>query len=157
MQEPLNRKFNVAVLHIASKLYPKGFDVGPKAPGTLHELNDQVMSTGRMLVWDGASDKTIFADPEVNYAFRAWHDFHHYRSQLGFDLAGEAAVAELQKRDIFKVYGATAEAREFARLIDAEVVAQTAFADHTGSFPADQRAFVVEFLQTQSEAGKALS
>ena len=39
MTQPLNRQFNVAVLHMANKLHPCGFNVSDVAPDTLEGIN----------------------------------------------------------------------------------------------------------------------
>lgn len=144
--KPLDRAFNVAVNHIASRLFPTGYDVADEAPSTLEELTDHLSRTGRMLVWKGASDDTIFADPETNWAFRAWHDYHHAKHQLAFDRDGETEVAKHQMRDIMALYGTGEIAERFCRILHAEIVGMLDYQDMHGDFPADQRAFVEGYL-----------
>ncbi len=147
MSAPLDRAFNVAVLHMASRLFPTGFDVAAEAPSTLEELTSHVRKTGRMLVWNGASENTIFADPEVNYAFRAWHDWQHLMYQFPFTLEGERAAAEAQIAQLSRLYDGAALAR-FARLVLCEVVGQAEYKERTGDFPTDQVAFARDWLAT---------
>jgi hypothetical protein len=107
---PLSIPFNIAVLHIAAKVLPCGFDVSPIAPRTFDSLVAHYDKTGRVLVWNGASDKTIFADAEVTFAFRAWRDSKFITARLPFTAEGEKAALELQKMDIRALYdGATAD------------------------------------------------
>jgi len=141
MLKPFDTGLNVAVLQIASQLFPTGYDVGPEAPDTLQKLTAHISATGRMLVWNGESDATIFGDPEVNWAFRAWHDWAHWAGQFPFDLAGETKAAELQVFHLVKLYGATDRVVGWASLILAEVIGQAFAFDRTGEFPKDQRAF----------------
>ena len=148
MDKPLDRAFNVAVLHMASRLFPKGFDVAAEAPSTLEELSDHVAKTGRMLVWSGASENTIFADAEVNYAFRAWHDWQHLTYQFPFTLEGEKAAAACQIADIAAIFGQSAAVKRFARLIWCEVVGQAEYKERTGEFPTDQVDFARNWLAT---------
>jgi hypothetical protein len=127
---------------MADRFFPTGFDVGPNAPQSLEELRAHVNSTGRMLVYDWASDDTIFGDAGVNWAFRAWHDWTHLRVNGTFDIPGEIAVANQQIDDIRAVYGEGKQTREFEALIWAEVMGQVLYAsNHNGAFPDDQRAF----------------
>lgn len=151
MAKPLSMHFNVAVLHIASQLFPCGFDVADKAPATYADLCEHVAKTGRIAVWSGASDQTMFGDPEVNYAFRAWHDWCHYRGAHTFTREGEAAVAEMQKQHVRTLYGRDAEL--FCALIDCEVMGQREYADaHDGQFPDDQMAFARAYLAARNVA-----
>lgn len=146
---PLDIAFNVAVRTIASRLFPCGFDVtsdASEAPDTLDKLTAHIERTGRLLVWNGASDSTIFADPETNWAFRAWHDWTHWRYQLPFVLAGEREVAERQCADLALVYPGRPELIGWQRLIRIEVVGQASYFESKGRFPDDQYAFALDML-----------
>jgi hypothetical protein len=144
---PLSTRFNVAVMHIASQLFPAGFDVASDAPDTFEKLVSHVQETGRMLVWNGASESTIFADNEVNYAFRAWHDYCHVAGGFEFTPEGETKACLMQIDHIRAVYGNTAEADYLALLVWAEVVGQVSYnLAHDGAFPVNQMAFVKHYL-----------
>lgn len=146
MQQPFNLAFNVAVNHIAGKLFPCGFDVGPDAPATLDDLNRQFAS-GRHKVDNRHSENTVFACPETNWAFRAWHDWCHWKGQYPFTLDGEAAVARMQIEHVRMLYGGGPMLEAFSALIRAEVIGQASYYAATGKFPEDQRAFVRDFLR----------
>ena len=88
----LSRKLNAAVLAMVNNLLPMGYDVSDNAPDTYEKLVNHVNKTGRILVWSGASETTIYGDREVNYAFRAWHDYVHFTHQLGFSVLDEIKV-----------------------------------------------------------------
>lgn len=143
---PIDRAFNVAVNHIASRLFPCGYDVSANAPETYEDLCDRVRRTGRMVVWDGASDATIFGCSETNWAFRARHDWHHAFGGHDFTTQGEAAAAEGMCRDVIALYGDTEQARKWCRMIRIEVNDQAEHYARTGDFPADQRAFMLAHL-----------
>lgn len=148
MLKSFSTKFNIATTHIASKLFPLGFDVSDDAPSSLAELMASFAS-GRHTVWRGASEATIFGGPEaaeVNWAFRAWHDWHHWHGKHALDLNGEAAVARGQITDVFKLFGQR-DAYVFADLILEEVLGQAAYKAATGAFPENQRAFARDFLR----------
>jgi hypothetical protein len=149
MNKPLDLGFNIAVRTIAARLFPCGFDITADesaAPSTLEALQAHIEATGRMLVWSGASDHTIFACPETNWAFRAWHDWAHWRYALPFDLAGERAVCEVQKANLATVYPGRPSLPLWGRILDLEITAQAEHFTTTGSFPIDQVAFTLARL-----------
>lgn len=143
---PLDRTLNVAILQMAARLFPTGFDVAEDAPNTLADLQAQVANTGRMLVYSGGSDATIYACPEVNYAFRAWHDWCHLAGGFAFTAEGEAQACAMQQDQLRRVFGASAQVERWCAILDAEINGQVAFHAATGDFPVDQVAFVRDYL-----------
>jgi hypothetical protein len=103
----------------------------------------------RIVVWSGASDATIFGDPEVNYTFRAWHDWCHWRGRLPFDFKGEQGVCEMQCGHLLSLYGDSNRTRRWCRIVDAEVIGQRLYFDRFGRLPSDQYDFVVAYLNGQ--------
>lgn len=149
----LDRSLNVAVNQIASRIFPLGFDIAADAPSTFEELCSRMDTGNRMTVWDGASDATIFGCAETNYAFRAWHDFHHWQARQPFTPQGEHAVALLQCADLRTVYGDTPQVAAWARVIMAEVDGQLEYAEaHGGEFPNDQAGFIAAYLVDKADA-----
>ena len=146
LMKPLDRHFNIAVLQMASRLFPTGFAVSDDAPGSYEELCQHLDAGKRMVVWSGGSDATIFADPEVNYAFRAWHDWTHWRHRLDFTLAGEAYTAAQQTRDLRKVFGDWDDHPDrlhWADIIRVEVYEQAKHHAMCGDFVDDQVGFAL--------------
>ena len=145
--EPLSKAFNIAVVAITNRLHPTGYNVGGSAPSTLQELKAHINTTRRMLVWDGASDKTIYACPETNWAFRAWHNWCHYTHDLKFDKEGdERKACEIQKDHIRLnnlLYGSKAQTDLFCDLIEFEIISQFEYKKIFGNFPEDQMALAV--------------
>lgn len=156
MIKPFSTQFNVAALHIASKLWPRWFDVSDDAPATLESLTREFATRRRITVWRGASDSTIFGGPEcaeANWAFRAWHDYYHLTRQHSFTPAGERLVCLAQMDDIVTLYGATSEFSALARrLIVEEVIGQALYQERHGVFPSDQRGFAFSWLHDGAEA-----
>lgn len=156
----LDRGFNVAVHTIANRLFPTGFDVSDNAPETLTDLKAHVRRTGRIVVARKGSDRTIFGDPETNFAFRAWHDHCHLRDANGrfnlsapgheFDQVGEFETFQEQWKDLTKQYGSP-KAR-WIDILHAEIMGQFAYHEIHGEFPHDQRAFVEAYLTYRSAA-----
>ena len=148
---PLSTAFNVAVLHITSRVLPCGFDISTNAPQDFDSLLAHYDKTGRVLVWSGASESTIFADAGVNFAFRAWHDSKHITARLPFTRAGELEALAMQKADILALYdGATADS--FCALLDAEIKGQFDYCERHGAFPVNQAAFALAYLANPDAA-----
>jgi hypothetical protein len=112
-------------------------DIQDSAPSTIAEV---VQSFGGRVVkvYSGGSDSTIYADPIVNYMFRALHDREHIRLQADFSLDGEKRVAYEQARQFGDA---------LAPIILAEVVEQAAEFFRSGQFPSDQVQFIMERLK----------
>ena len=146
--QPFSLAFNVAVMAMAARVLPAGYDVEPdaaKVPASLPELCAYIARTGRIVVWAGASDDTIFGDREHNWAFRAWHDWTHAAYGYAFDERGERATAEAQIDDLRKVFGAGFAAR-YAPYIREEVIGQAHYYHAHGGFPETQRTFARAYL-----------
>jgi hypothetical protein len=156
--KPFDTGLNTAIKHIASKLFPCGYDVADTAPETLDQLNAHIETTGRMVVWSGASDNTIYADAETNWAFRAWHDWCHWKAQLPCTLAGEIAALDMQIEHL-KTLGLLTAFREAA--LRAEVEGGARLFEITGRFPDDPRRFALTWLKrhgvTHNDQGKPLA
>lgn len=101
--------------------------------------------SGGMLVWAGASEHTIYRDPCVNHAFRAWHDAAHIAGGFGFTLEGERAACEYQIAEALRRYPRIAP--RVLGLIRAEVIGQAEYYATHGEFPIDQEAFIREYLK----------
>jgi len=144
----LDPTFNAAVLNIAATL-TGGFSVSETAPATYEELVIQIEQLHRIVVWSGASDATIFGDPEVNYAFRAWHDWCHWHGRLPFTFEGEQRVCEMHCAQLLSLYGDSDKTRRWCRIVEAEIIGQRLHFDRFGHFPSDQYDFVVAYLNGQ--------
>lgn len=105
---------------------------------------DIAVSSEGLLVWEGASDATIYCDPRVNHAFRAWHDACHIAGKLGFTLADERRACELQVLQARIRYPSIP--RRVVELIQAEVIGQAEYFDAAGEFPRDQKAFIEAYI-----------
>jgi hypothetical protein len=152
---PVCIHFNVAVHAIANRLYPCGFDVGPTGPQSLEELNALLDNGGRLMVWDGASETTMFDCRETNYAWRAWHDWCHYKLQAPFNMDGERLVVEMQKDHLRTVYGANHPLMaKWCAMVDADIIGILEYHERTGEYPEDQRAVVEQYLAEQVPDGR---
>jgi hypothetical protein len=147
MDKPLDTEFNCAVLTIARKLFPTGFDISESAPSTLDELNQHVATTGRMLVYSGGSDYTIFSDSETNYSFRAWHDWCHMKGNYDFTTQGESMACKMQVSHLHTVYGENhPKMKLWEALLDIEINEQVKDFEANGYFVEDQYKFAIAKL-----------
>lgn len=148
MKKPYCLSFNIAVHAICARLFPCGYDVAERAPTNLEDLTAHIARTGRMLVWSGASDNTIYGDSETNWAFRAWHDWCHWKGQHEFNLVGERACMEMQLEHLRTVYGRShPDFHLWAAILEAEIIAQASIHAESGEFPADQRQFTESLIE----------
>lgn len=151
MPRPLDIHLNAAIMHMASVVCPSGFDVSDAAPSTFLELMAFIDTHRRITVYSGGSEKTIYADREVNYCFRAWYAWCHWRGRFDFSLEGEAAVWRMQCDHLRLLFGDTETTRRWQKILYAETVGQCCFHERHGHFPDDQMAFTRSFLEAQRE------
>lgn len=130
MSAPLSADLNRLVMALAPAHEARAI-----APGTFPNL----MSCPSLVVWEGASDATIYGDAKVNHAFRAWHDSHHVEGMHPFTLAGEIAACEAQIAQARILYPRLPDI--LAQIIRREVIGQAEYFAAHGEFPADQIAF----------------
>lgn len=116
--------------------------------GTFLEHKDYFKETGKLRIWKGASNNTIFGSPTVNWYFRAWHDHVHITNDLGYSPIEESIVAEIQKSQLPKDWIIERE------LIDIEVTGQVQYHHLHGNFVKDQRQFTAIYYQDPMTALK---
>jgi hypothetical protein len=130
--------FNVAILGLAPVHLAQAL-----APSTFAE----VMRSPSLVVWEGASDATIFRDARVNHAFRAWHDSLHIAGAHDFTLTGEIATMKAQCAALREAFPS---APQWAfDILRAEVQGQAEYFAAHGTFPANQIAFTLEAANVQ--------
>lgn len=132
-------------LNRAILLLSGNFVARPFAPQTERELIEAQQSCADFPVWEGASLETIYRDPMVNHAFRAWHDKTHLALPAlhRFTLAGETATCDAQCRELLRLWP---RALPLARIIRAEIIGQAEHFAAFGFFPGNQAAFIEEYL-----------
>ena len=148
--QPLDKGLNVAIIQIASRLFPAGFDVSDDAPSTYKDLCAHLDAGNRMLVFKGGSDHTIYSSPEVNWALRAWHDWCHWRGHHDLTTDGERAVCDMQMQHLRELDGSQAE--RWGRIIRAEIVGQAEYYRLHKRFPDDQRGFAEAYMSCPAAA-----
>lgn len=150
--KPLSQKLNDAIMAEARRLESLigfGYTPDPMAPNTYEELRNRFGRSSvtklPLPVFSGGSERTIYADREVNYAFRYCHDVSHIAGKWDFTLLGEIRTAynQLTNLEVFHGYGP--ETLEW-KLLYADTVGQTREYHRTGGFVEDQVKFVCEFV-----------
>jgi hypothetical protein len=137
---------NQAIIEIATRLLPDGFDVSDHAPQTYEDLKALMDAGNRMLVWSGGSEDTIYKEPHVNCAFRGWHDLCHWRGQFPFTLEGEVATCEMQCRQLLEFCGTNETTLKWCTVLRAEIIGQAKYFQRHKRFPKNQSAFVAAYL-----------
>lgn len=145
--EPLDCPLNAAILTMSRRLFPTGFDVSESAPATYRELKSHLDAGNRMVVYNGGCEGTIYADTEVNYAFRAWHDWCHWRGAHDFSERGEASVCAMQSLQLLELYGDGSQTARWIKILQAEVVGQRLYYQRHKRYVDDQQGFVEAYLE----------
>lgn len=148
--QPLEPELNDAILRIVNCIFPKGIEVSDSAPNTYEALCARLDAGRTMCVWSGASECTIYADARVNYAFRAWHDWCHWKGRFPFTSSGERAACAMQMAGLRAWYGPSLKVVRWCSIIHAEVVGQQEYFSKFWNFPEDQCGFVRKYVKDMS-------
>lgn len=116
--------------------------------GTFLEHKDYFREYGKIRIWKGASNNTIYGSSNVNLYFRAWHDHTHITNDLGYSPIEESIVAEIQKSQLPEDWIIE------RKLIDIEVTGQVQYHYLNGEFVKDQRQFTAIYYQDPMTALK---
>lgn len=147
---PLCNELNDVVLHLSGKLVPE-YIVSNDAPGSYRELCGLLDGGNTLVVYSGGSQNTIFGDPAINHAFRAWHDWSHWQYQFDFSLYGETCTCAVQLAHVHQHYGVKTLHTIQPYLI-AEVIGQRRYYETYGEYIEDQRAFVLAYINDSEAA-----
>lgn len=115
------------------------YEVSDLAPETLSDVISTYQLTGRLVVWSGASENTIFGSREANWLFRAWHDYEHIRTMGEFNQLGETMTCLKQMSQVGSI---------FAEIVKIEVIGQLKYQSQYGTFPANQFEFFKKQLKS---------
>ena len=123
---PLDAELDAAILKISAHFVPT-FKIADDAPSTYKALKRRLDLGLEMVVYGGGSGTTIFGDPEVNHAFRAWHDWCHWRAEADFSLQGETEVCNLMLQHLHVFYGLTSRTCYWQSILVAEIIGQSRY------------------------------
>lgn len=102
--------------------------------------------TGKIHIWTGASENTIFGNEKINHYFRAWHDYIHINYNLGYSITEESIVCNIQ-RDMLP-----SEWYFEKELINAEIIGQAHYFYRNNKFVENQRLFTAIYLDSSIKA-----
>lgn len=148
---PLDGAFNDAVVAIAHHYVPD-YIVSDDAPSTFRQLKAHLDAGKTLVVAKEGSDHTIFADPAVNCAFRAWHDWSHWTGNYDFSLYGESATCCLMIDHLYSFKGLTSETQRWSRLLIAEIIGQRQYYEKYRTYINNQRAFAQAYMASPTAA-----
>lgn len=137
----LDRTLSQLVLAIAPR-----HTAAARAPETFGAITQAHGQRNDVLVWDGASESTIWGDARVNHAFRAWHDLHHITGWHDFTLAGELDTMRAQQAHLIAAHGDNAFTRRACAILECEIAGQARHYATYGEFPIDQLQFAKDYL-----------
>ncbi len=129
------RYINQVILSDASKL---NYIVKENAPSDEAGLFNE----SSLVIWSGASDKTIFGCPKVNHAFRALHDALHLETRMNFSVESEIELGRIQASKY--------SSQLIQDLIYCEVSLQAMHYRDTGNFVSNQVEFTHNFFSKKS-------
>jgi hypothetical protein len=133
-------------LTAARRYCPQGWRPAQDAPSEYAALCAAWRLDVALPVYSGACERTIYAAPEVNHAFRAWHDATHVRLGADFSIAGEIRTAREQLRQAAAL---GADWRTLA-LLHADTIGQVLYFARFGRFVHDQRAFARAYIRSMT-------
>jgi len=119
------------------------FSVSDNAPDNHADMQRAYSTLGRLVIWPGGSDRTVWGDARANWLFRAWHDWTHIRSGACryvdcFTPEEERYIANVQYQG---------QGTAFSRILQIEIADQATHYERTGQFIDDQIAFAVQRLK----------
>lgn len=148
---PVDQAFNDVVVKLANRYVPR-FVVADDAPSTFRQLKAHLDAGKTLVVAKEGSNHTIFADPAVNCAFRAWHDWCHWKGDYDFSLYGESVTCCMQIDQLYTHEGVNANTQKWARFLIAEIIGQRQYYEKYKTYISNQRAFVAKYCFNPTKA-----
>lgn len=112
--------------------------------GIQAEWHDCQVNCHAFPISDAGNDTSIYGHAG-NVAFRFWHDFVHHDLSLTTKLEDELKATEVHAKAVGRAFGSNSLE---CRIMRADVAGQASYYFKTGEFVRDQRAFVLDLLQT---------
>jgi len=126
-----------------------GYQEVADAPETLQSIREAFLKARKdrqaFPVYSGASDKTVYLNPEGNWAFRFWHDILHVIHASDTKFEDEVKLGYLHVQAVEKEFG---KGSLEARIMGWDTVGQSAYHAILGNFPEDQAGFVFASLKS---------
>jgi hypothetical protein len=151
-ETPLSPELNSCVVSICNECWPNGFDLSlTDAPNTFKELKREFEQRGKITVFSGNSDDSIYADASINQMARAWHDWAHIQANADFSVEGEGKTCELQCQQISARLG-DERAESIIRVLRADVIGQSLYYEKHRKYVRRQKEFVIAYMESPSTA-----
>lgn len=122
------------------------YDIMDEAPRTDVEVIRHYRETGRLAVWAGASDGTIYGPREANWMYRAWHDWCHVSSGVCNRMHGPLGCFEPAAEQDVTAFQIRTLGTDFAEVVKADTAGQTAYYGLHGGYVDHQGGFVLDLL-----------
>lgn len=119
------------------------YSAADTAPDNHRDMLQAYHATGRIIVWAGASDATVWGDARLNHLFRAWHDYCHIGQGACYQVDCFKPIHEYAVAD----YQCIGLGDRLARLVQIEVSEQAKHYERTGQFVTDQIAFTLHRMK----------
>lgn len=117
------------------------FTVSDYAPQTVAELLASWGETRTLVIWSGGTETAIYRDPRINWVFRAWHDWSHVRTRIGFTVDDEVILANWQCGEAGRIGSL------FADVVWLEIAGQALEYRRTGGFLPNQTEWTLAQLR----------
>jgi hypothetical protein len=114
--------------------------------GTFNKHLERYQTTGKIHIWTGSSDNTIFGKKRINWMFRAWHDYIHITLGYNYTSINESIVANIQVNQLPNEWLFEKE------LILCEVTGQVQYFELNNKFIDNQRYFTIDYLTDPHKA-----
>lgn len=117
---------------------------------------ERFMKIGRPFhISEQGCNTSIYGNAIMNMKARAWHDDHHMKSKLPFDLRGEHVVCTRQKADVWDVLHKngvpTRDIKDAMLLIQIDIVEQFNYFVEHDKFVKNQKKFVKKLFKKMKE------
>ena len=133
-----------AIIQNATGLYYEGAENAPNSYNeVLNEFNQAKQNGGRVRVYSGACENTIYTAAPVNLAFRFWHDYLHYKNEFDFSRTGEELTAFIHCGQVAARFGLGSIEYQ---LIQADTFGQVEYFWDVGGFVENQLNFAAQKL-----------
>lgn len=129
-------------------------DFRPDAPNEYTELlkaGSKMAFTGRLPIWNGASETAIYLHSSTNMQFRFWHDMGHLETGLSFSAADEEKLQRAHHIPLIERFGVERGSLAW-KLYEADTVGQIEHYLAFGDFPADQLRFSATYALSPADA-----
>ncbi|WYV99857.1 hypothetical protein AnF1_00001 [Pseudomonas phage vB_PpuP-AnF1] len=123
----------------------KDLQVGPDAPNTYEALVADYKANARLKVSTEFNSTSIYGG-SGNLTFRIMHDLGHLLYDAKFTTNDEVLLAQTQWKDLER-YIPKEWVSVCREVYTADTIEQSLFEQRTGDFPADQKGFVLGFLE----------